>query len=101
MLGIFARRVGQILRGLGGRDPAGLRLGLQTLIAFLPAAVIGLLLKEKIDQYLFGLWPVVAAWFVGGLAILWAVRSPRLGREAAGKGNALEKLNWAAQWQSG
>jgi undecaprenyl-diphosphatase len=95
VLGIFARRVGQILRGLAGRDPAGLRLGLQILVAFLPAAVTGLLLEKKIDQYLFGLWPVVAAWFVGGLAILAVVYHPRLGREAAGQGKALEQLTWA------
>src|SRR5262249_46523779 len=93
--GFWPRRVGQILRGLAGRDPAGLRVGLQILIAFLPAAVTGLLMEKKIEHYLFGLWPVVAAWFVGGVAILAVVYHPRLGREAAGQGKALEQLTWA------
>lgn len=95
VLGIFARRVGQMLRGLAGQDPPGLKLALQLLVAFLPAAVTGLLFEKKIEHYLFGLWPVVAAWFVGGLAILAVVYSPRLGREAAGQGGrAIEQLTW-------
>jgi undecaprenyl-diphosphatase len=95
VLGIFARRVGQMLRGLLGQDPQGLRLALQLLVAFVPAAVAGLLLEKKIEQYLFGLWPVVAAWFVGGLAILAVVYTPRFGRESAGQGRTLEQLTWA------
>jgi undecaprenyl-diphosphatase len=95
VLGIFARRVAQILRGLAGRDAVGLRLGLQILIAFLPAAIAGLSLEKKIEEHLFGLWPIVAAWFVGGAAILVVVYHPRLGLEAAGKGKSLEQLTWA------
>jgi len=39
--------------------------------AFLPAVIFGLLFERTIDEHLFGLWPVVAAWFVGGAAILY------------------------------
>jgi undecaprenyl-diphosphatase len=95
VLGIFSRRVGQMLRGLVGRDPQGLRLALQLLVAFTPAAVSGVLLEKKIETYLFGLWPIVAAWFVGGLAILAVVYSPRTRRFTSGEGRRLEELTWA------
>src|SRR5689334_1884829 len=55
VLGVFARRVGQMLRGLIGQNPAGLRLALQILVAFAPAAVVGLLFEKKIEEHLFGL----------------------------------------------
>jgi undecaprenyl-diphosphatase len=64
-----------MIMGLFGRDQTGGRLLLNLVCAFVPAAVLGLLLEKPIKKYLFGgdawgLWPVVAAWFVGGLAIL-------------------------------
>ncbi len=70
VLGLYRGRVIQVLRGLLGREPAGLRLGLALLVAFLPAAIVGLLFDEKIEELLFGLKPIVAAWLVGGVAIL-------------------------------
>jgi len=70
VLGLYAKRVRQMITGLIGHDPPGRRLAFNMTIAFVPAAVFGLLLDDLIDQYLFGLWPVVAAWFVGGVAIL-------------------------------
>src|SRR5262245_38607934 len=41
VLGLYWKRVVQMLRGLIGKDPAGLRLLINVVIAFLPAAVIG------------------------------------------------------------
>ena len=35
----------------------------------MPAAVIGGLFDKKIERYLFGLWPVAAAWLVGGVLV--------------------------------
>ena len=40
------------------------------MLAFIPSAIIGLLLESAIDRYLFGPGPVVAALFIGGFAIL-------------------------------
>ena len=40
------------------------------LISFAPAAVIGLLFNDYLEEKLYGLWPIVIAWFVGGMAIL-------------------------------
>ena len=73
VLGLYAGRVRQGILGLFGQDREGLRLDLNLLVGFLPAAVIGLLLHKLIKEKLFGLWPVVAAWFVGGVAILAVV----------------------------
>jgi len=92
VLGLYAARVRAMLRGLVGADGGGLRLALCVLTAFAPAAVVGVLFDEKIEQYLFGLWPVVAAWFVGGAAILLVARL-RPARER-GAGAELEALNW-------
>jgi undecaprenyl-diphosphatase len=52
------------------------RFALNLLIAFLPAAVIGLLLHREIKQYLFN--PVTVAWalIAGGIAILVIERLP-------------------------
>lgn len=81
VLGLYRARVAQMALGLLGRDRAGRRLLGNLVSAFVPAAVLGLILEKPIKKYLFGgdawgLWPIVLAWFVGGLAIL-AVSSRR------------------------
>lgn len=70
VLGLYRARVVQMARGLLGRDPAGLRLALNVLVAFLPAAALGLLLEEAIERCLFRPWPVVAALALGGIAMI-------------------------------
>jgi undecaprenyl-diphosphatase len=75
VLGLYRLRVGQMALGMLGKNPDGHRLALNILAAFVPAAVLGLLLEKTIKKFLFGgnewgLWPVVGAWFVGGIAIL-------------------------------
>ncbi|MDX2079849.1 MAG: undecaprenyl-diphosphate phosphatase [Terrimicrobiaceae bacterium] len=75
VLGLYRKRVGDMAAGVLGRNPAGFRLATAILSAFIPAAVLGFILEKTIKKYLFGgdewgLWPVVAAWFVGGVAIL-------------------------------
>ena len=75
VLGLYRARVAQMAMGLLGRDNTGRSLLINLVSAFIPAAVLGLLLEKPIKKYLFGgdawgMWPIVAAWFVGGLAIL-------------------------------
>src|SRR4026209_905282 len=53
VLGLYAQRVAQMVRGLFGRDPAGLRLLLHVALAFVPAALLGPLLDDPIQQLLF------------------------------------------------
>ncbi len=70
VLGLYRLRIVQLLRGLVGQDAEGRALFVRLVVGFLPAAVLGLLLKKTIEATLFGLWPVVAAWAVGGVVIL-------------------------------
>ena len=75
VLGLYRARVASMVRGVLGQDETGRKLAINLMAAFIPAAVLGLLLEKTIKKYLFGgdewgLWPVVAAWMVGGLAIL-------------------------------
>ncbi len=84
VLGIYSKRVFQMIQGLLGKNPDGLRLAINIIIGFLPAAVLGLLLNHWIKAHLFGMWPVVAAWIIGGVGILgvtwWNKRNaPRSG----------------------
>ena len=93
VLGLYAGRVRQMILGVAGRDATGLRLLICIAGAFAPAAVFGFLLDDLIKRYLFGLWPVVAAWFAGGAAILLADRYQHFRGSAAWlEGKSLEQL---------
>ncbi len=70
VLGLYRARVLQMLRGLVGRDAPGLRLAINLLIAFVPAAVLGLLLDDTIEAYLFNPPAVLAALALGGVYML-------------------------------
>lgn len=70
VLGLYRQRVGQMLAGLVGRNPAGLRLAVRLLIAFLPAALLGVLLNDFIEAHLFRAGPVLAALFLGGVFMI-------------------------------
>jgi undecaprenyl-diphosphatase len=85
VLGIYFRRVVQMLRGLAGGDREGARLAANIVIAFLPAAILGLLLNEKIKEHLFHLWPICWAWLIGGIVILVFDYATRC-RAAGGQG---------------
>lgn len=61
-----------MLRGLLGRDPAGLRLLINLLIAFTPAAVIGLLAHRWIDENLFSVGAVIIAQIAGAILMFFA-----------------------------
>lgn len=70
VLGLYRQRVAQMARGIVAQDVAGRALLINVVIAFFPAAIVGLLFNDPIDAWLFGLWPVVIAWAVGGVVIL-------------------------------
>jgi len=58
-------------------DRASQRFALNLLIAFMPAAVLGLAFSKLIKAYLFHAVPVALAFIVGGVIILWVERSLR------------------------
>jgi undecaprenyl-diphosphatase len=86
---IFFGRIRKMVRGIVGQDREGLRLFGNIVVAFLPAALIGLVLEESIKKYLYGIWPVVGAWLVGGVFIL-AFMTRQRGKE----GSSVEWLTW-------
>lgn len=70
VLGLYRARVVQMIRGVLGRDGAGLRLAINLAVAFVPAAGLGVLLDEIIEHYLFYPGPVIAALTLGGVFML-------------------------------
>jgi undecaprenyl-diphosphatase len=50
------------------------------IVAFMPAAVLGLLFSRYIKSYLFHAVPVALAFIIGGFVILWVERKPRPAR---------------------
>ena len=77
-------RIGRVLAGLF-TERAAQRFALNLLVAFLPAAVLGLAFGKYIKAHLFRPVPVAIAFIVGGLIILWvegarrrAQRPPRI-----------------------
>jgi undecaprenyl-diphosphatase len=75
---LYWRQVLAMFIGLFGRSSAGFRLLRNVLLAFLPVAVVGLLVHDFIDRYLFSVWAVIAAQIMGALLMLWAERWRRL-----------------------
>lgn len=62
-----------VVRNIGSHDDAN-RFVLNLFIAFLPAAILGLLFIKTIKQHLFHPVPVAMAFIIGGVLILWAER---------------------------
>jgi undecaprenyl-diphosphatase len=100
VLGLYWKHVSEMIVGwvgkigIGSGHDDGFKMGVNILVAFLPAAVLGLLFDDWIEQKLFNLWTIVIAWFVGGLAILGTTfyRRRRQGEKGAGK--SLAQLTW-------
>jgi len=95
VLGLYFRRIRQMLLGLVGKDTEGRQLLISVVAGFLPAAVIGLLFNKLIKSYLFGTWPVIIAWFVGGVAILVVSRwNQSRGDHTSTSGRSILELTW-------
>jgi undecaprenyl-diphosphatase len=75
VLVLYWHRLVEMARGVVGRDPEGRRIASATLIAFVPAAIVGVALEKAIRDQLFGVWPVIVAWAVGGIVILVFARA--------------------------
>jgi len=88
---LYFGRLRQLVRGLLGGDRDGLRLAINLIIAFLPAAVIGLLFHRLIKEHLFKIRPVTVAVFVGALLIL---ATPRPKYDNAAHTKDLTEMRW-------
>ena len=75
-----------------GREPEAVRLFGALLVAFLPAAVVGLLLGKTIKRLLFGPLPVAAALLVGGIVMI-VVERLRKARQVTGE-SGVEHVTW-------
>jgi undecaprenyl-diphosphatase len=67
----FRTKILAVVCGLP-REQAAQRFTVNLIIAFMPAAVLGLLFANAIKAHLFAPVPVALAFIVGGLFILWA-----------------------------
>lgn len=61
-----------MLRGLFGRDPAGRQLLIHLIVAFIPAAGLGFLAHDWIDQHLFSIGAVIIAQVAGAFLMFYA-----------------------------
>jgi undecaprenyl-diphosphatase len=92
VLVLYWQRVRQMFLGLLGKHPGGKRLAGHLLLAFLPAAVFGVLLADRIEYYLNGPWPVVMALFAGGCLMLAIGYNTRF---RGAEGRNLDEVNWS------
>jgi undecaprenyl-diphosphatase len=76
--GLFWRRFREMLRGLVGRSDAGRHLLVIIAVAFVPAAAVGFLFEDEMEDLLFAPWPIVGAWLVGGILILVLERAGKI-----------------------
>lgn len=68
---LYWRQLVSMTKGVLGRDPAGRQLFLNILIAFIPAAALGLLIS-RLKVNLFSIGVVIAAQVLGALLMIFA-----------------------------
>jgi undecaprenyl-diphosphatase len=72
----YRARLAAVLRGLF-TDRSAQRFAVNLFIAFLPAAILGLVFAKAIKAHLFAPVPVAIAFVAGAFVILWAERRQR------------------------
>jgi undecaprenyl-diphosphatase len=80
VMAYYHARIAELLRGASARDANGLRLLRNLVVAFLPAAIVGLALDDIIEAKFFNPTTVAIALIAGGVAMIaaerWAHRRP-------------------------
>lgn len=87
---LYFDRVREVLLGLIGKSERGMQLAIHICLAFLPSAVVGILLEKYIKSYLFTLPFIAIAWFVGGGVILIVARA----RLFSANKKSLDGISW-------
>ena len=85
-------RLAGVARGLF-TDPAARRFAVNLLVAFLPAAALGLAFNPAIKARLFAPVPVALAFVAGALVILWAERRQRARPETV-RVTSVDAMRW-------
>ncbi|MEI6298608.1 MAG: undecaprenyl-diphosphate phosphatase [Actinomycetota bacterium] len=70
VLFLYRNRVWSLVRGLVGADADGRAFLIRLVVAFLPAAFIGVIAGDAMKSALFGPVPVTIAWLAGGVFLL-------------------------------
>ena len=70
VVAVYFVRLWKVLLGLPGKDPAARRFAISVLLAFLPSAILGLLLHDFIKDVLFNTTIVCVSLIVGGVALI-------------------------------
>ena len=70
VLGLYWPRVLQMIKGVLGQDKEGFVLARNIVIAFLPAALLGVPLNDWIEEKLFNTWPVLIALVIGAVYMM-------------------------------
>jgi undecaprenyl-diphosphatase len=85
-------RIVQTVGGLGS-DPKARNLALNVAVAFVPAALAGVLFKHTIEAVLFHPIPVAMAWVAGGIIILIVERAHGH-RETGDRVPTIDDMRW-------
>ncbi len=72
---VYLDRIKQMVDGLLGRNDEGRQVLLAVIVAFVPTALIAVVIFDLVREQLFGVTPIAIAWLVGGLVILALSRS--------------------------
>jgi len=89
----FRRKLIGVAAGLFS-DRAAQRFAINLVVAFLPAAILGLAFGRMIKAHLFAPVPVASAFIVGALVILWAERRHRR-NPATVKIESIDQMRWS------
>jgi len=84
----YRARFGRVLAGLA-TDRAAQRFALNLLVAFTPAAMLGLAFGKLIKTHLFHAVPVALAFIIGAVIILWVER-----RRRAAVIDGVDEMTW-------
>lgn len=93
VVGLYWSRIRQMVQGVLGRNAAGRRLAINLAVAFAPAAIVGPILSERIEEHLFQPWPIVGALFVGAWLMLAVAASRKLSHTET-VGAEIDQINW-------
>ncbi len=75
---LYFTRLWNVLRGMARRDPAAWRFAMAVILAFIPAAILGVLMHDFIKEVLFSPLIVAISLILGGVAMMAAEKLYRL-----------------------